>query len=169
MKKFQLALTLLFAVGLMFTTGCKDACEKDDPCINGTCSDVDGDATCTCDAGYEGTTCADEQRDKFEGNWSYTDSCLPGNNTSSVISESGSDVSAVLISNILGADLGGDALATVSGNSISIASQSVVDTDGDTWTVSSTTGTLSGSTFNFTVTITFGTATQTCEYTFNKQ
>ena len=38
------------------TTGSVDPC-ADDPCINGTCADDGGAATCTCDLGWAGDIC----------------------------------------------------------------------------------------------------------------
>ena len=203
MKFFPLLLLALMAV---MATGCKDACEKDDPCVNGTCSDVDGEAVCncdtgwegtncdtpvdpcdlndpcvngtcssvngatvcTCDDGWEGTNCETEIRDKFEGTWNVDDSCFPGTNEQRTISESASLVTQVQISNILGTGLGGTATATIDGDLITIPEQTVVDNDGDSWTVSSTTGTLVNNQFTLVITFTFAAASQDCTFTFTR-
>ena len=34
----------------------------EDPCINGVCTDVDGEKTCICDAGYTGVNCSTGQQ-----------------------------------------------------------------------------------------------------------
>ena len=169
MKRINLLILLLSICTVIVTT---QSCQKDDPdpcetvvCNNGgTCNE----GTCECLTGYEGLDCSEEVRDKFEGSWTYTDSCLPGNNTNSTIGESLDDILKVTISNILGSDLGGAAIADIDGNTIIINSQTVVDSDGDSWTVSSTSGALSDSSFTLNITFTFGSANQTCDFTFTR-
>ncbi len=170
MKSYNLALAVVLALGMMFATSCKDACEKDDPCINGTCADVDGEASCTCDAGYEGDNCDTEMRDKFEGTYTFTDACYPGVNNTTVASESSTEVTQLLMTNMLGDASGGTAVATISGSTIMIASQDIVDNDNDTWTISSNTATLANGGFSLTCTFVQGTAVnETCVLTFVKQ
>ena len=208
MPKIYFPSILVLALIATMATGCKDACEKDNPCVNGTCSDVDGEAVCNCNAGwegsncdtptpvdpctvsdpcangtcvnnngvaececdpgYEGTTCETENRDKFEGNWTYTDSCLPGDNSTSNVTEASSSVMEVRMSNILGTDLGGTATATVDADQITIPQQTVVDSDGDDWVVSSTTGTMANNQFSLVVTYSFGANSATCTLTFTR-
>lgn len=167
MKRYNFALALVLAFGMMFAVGCKDACEKDDPCINGTCADVDGEAVCTCDTGYEGTNCDTEMRDKFEGTWQYTDACDGTTLTTTTFGEVGSNVSQISIEDVLGS-LGGTATATVTGSSIMLESQTVVANSGDSYTVTSTSGTLANGSFSWTVTLS-GLLNESCVQTYNKQ
>ncbi|MCB9192604.1 MAG: hypothetical protein H6602_13155 [Flavobacteriales bacterium] len=142
-----------------------DACKDVDCGANGTC--LEGD--CVCETGYEGATCDTEERTKFIGSWNYTDQCYPGTQTSSNLTASTAAVTRVLVSNILGTALGGQAYAEVDGSTISIPSQQVTDVDNDVWTVSSTSGTLANNQFSISVTYTFNTETQTCTLSFSGQ
>lgn len=143
-----------------------DACKDVECGVNGTC--LEGD--CVCDAGYEGVSCETEERTKFVGDWDFTDSCIPGSANSSEIKRSNAEVTRVLVSNILGTDLEGQAYAVVDGVKITIPSQPVTDVDGDTWTVSSTSGTIANNSFSLTVTAVFGTSQPVvCTFTYSAQ
>jgi len=172
MKKLSvkfIGMMMLVSLPMFMMQSCSE-----DPCEGETCSNQgtpteDGDnCTCVCDSGYEGIACADEVRDKFEGNYTWTDACSPGVSYTSTIGESATDVLKVTISNILGT-LEGTAIATVDGNTITIASQSVTDKDGDAWTVQSVgSGTIASGAFTLTVQATFGTNTVTCVYSYTQ-
>ncbi len=118
MKLAQLTLVLGLSTAMLFPS-----CKKDDPCDDvvcmngGTCND----GSCSCATGYEGGTCATEVRAKFIGTYNGTFTC-PGN-TSTInmtINNSAAGITSVVISD--GFD---NWIGTVSGSSVTIATQTI--------------------------------------------
>ena len=129
------ALVTFTTFGAVTFTSCNpDEC-KDVICNNGgSCNSTDG--SCTCATGYEGAACETEMRKKFMDTWTASDkevggSDLPTYNSSIV---AGSGVTEVKISNFSDYFVN-DVIATVSGSSITIASQ---DPDNDLYRVEGT-------------------------------
>ncbi|MCB9233209.1 MAG: calcium-binding EGF-like domain-containing protein [Bacteroidia bacterium] len=91
MKNFQLnRFAFLFLIVLVFAACKSDPCEES-PCLNGaTCTNVDGDAVCTCATGYEGEFCGTEWRSSVLG--AYNGDYCSGTSTytTSVTEKSGS-------------------------------------------------------------------------------
>jgi len=153
MKKISMIgisfLGVIAVVTVMFFNACtSDPC-KDVTCLNGG---VCNSGTCTCATGYEGTDCSIISRDKFKGTWTVQDNCsMSGTGSYVVTITSGSAITDVLITNVWG-QFTNSTLATVSGNTISIASQ---QPDNDGFAVSGS-GTISTDgntiTMNYTVT-----------------
>lgn len=166
MKKITKFLSAaLLTVGVLFFTSCVDPC-KDVECLNGGVCD---EGTCICATGYEGDDCSVESRTKFIGSWSFLDACFTTQNAST-ITTSAQAVERVIISNILGTSLGGNAYAIIDGTSITIPSQTVVDVDSDSWTIEGVSvGNLVNNGFTINVKYTFGPNSQTCLLTFTKQ
>jgi hypothetical protein len=85
------------------------------------------DGTCACDAGFEGTDCSTEERAKFVGVYTVTGtiSCTQSgdfiiNPSTLTISNSSSSTSNIVI------DFGGlTVIASISGTSLTVASQSI--------------------------------------------
>ena len=137
-----------------------DACEVE--CVNGTY----GSGSCLCDAGYEGDACTDESRADMIGTYTGAEVCGSGNdNYSSTVTEA-SDVDKILISNLYNT-FSANVVATVDGNSFSIASQ---DPDNNGVTVSGS-GSINdnASIMTITFTITANGGTDNCTSTFTKQ
>lgn len=132
---FGLILTVSAFGATLYTSCNKDKC-KDVVCQNGgTCSE----GTCTCVTGYEGTNCETAMRAKFVKTWSASDKEATTTTTvptyiSAIVA--GSTVTDVKISNFSNAFFLADVLGTVSGNTITVASQ---QPDGDGYYI--TTGT----------------------------
>lgn len=128
------AMLALGAFGAVTYTSCnKDEC-KDVVCQNGgTC--VDGN--CVCATGYEGANCETESRAKFVKSWTATDTEVGGAAlpTYSAIVTAGTSVTEVKIANFSDDFFTADVIATVSGNTITIASQAP---DNDNYRVSGT-------------------------------
>ncbi|MBA2422488.1 MAG: calcium-binding EGF-like domain-containing protein [Chitinophagales bacterium] len=151
MKKISILgaslLSMIALVTVMFFHSCtKDDC-KDVVCLNGgTC--VSG--TCECPTGYEGSDCTTEERTEFLGTYTVVEDCSASNSTSYVVSIiAGTNISEVLISNMWDAFVA-PVVATINGNTISIANQ---EPDGDGFSVQGS-GTITGNiiTMNYTVT-----------------
>jgi hypothetical protein len=138
-------------------TGCKqEGCTDVD--ANNYSEDADeDDGTCTYD--YE----------KFIGTFSTTSPCVTGASWNTSVATSSTSKKKVVVSNIGGLGSSASVVADVNGSTIQIPSQTAIDSDGDSWTISSTSGTLSGNSINITVTYTFGTSNLTCSETWNKQ
>lgn len=147
------------AIATIGMTSCEtDACKDVDCGLNGTC--VDGD--CVCDAGYEGVDCDTEERAEFLGTYNVSESCTSGNYTYSItVSTSSSGVTSVIISNF--GDYNVNVTGTVSGNALTIASQSV---GGGQFQGS---GQISGNILTISYTVTAGTSTDSCTMTCTKQ
>lgn len=159
----MLCLFTLFLGTTMYTTSCSDSCSA--TCENGgTCND----GTCDCAEGYEGESCADESRDKFVGNWAYSGqgSCSVAQNIASTVTEATGNLLQVNITNLTG--YSEVLVANISGNTISIPEQTVDDIDGDSWTISSNTGTIVDNAFSLEVDYS-GFATLDCTLDFVKQ
>ncbi len=147
------AAVVLSAFGATTYTSCNtDEC-KDVVCANGgTCNSTDG--SCSCATGYEGATCATEQRAKFIKSWSATDTEVGGSmlpSYSSIV-VSGTSVTEVRIAGFSDDYFTNNVVATVSGNTITIANQTP-DNDGykvsGSGTLNSTDGKL---TWSYTIT-----------------
>jgi len=162
-KFFGIATLML---GMFFFQSCTDAC-KDVVCLNnGVCDEGD----CICTKGYESADCSVEMRTKFLGSWKFLDACYANVESASTISVSSQAVERVIISNILGTDLGGSAYAEIDGTSIKIPTQTVVDNVGASWTVEGvTTGNFTNNSFTINVKYTFSTTSELCLLTFTKQ
>jgi hypothetical protein len=151
-------LTIGAFTSVVFTSCEKDACE-DIICANGgTCTD----GACNCAAGYEGTLCETESRTKFIKSWAATD--VQGTNTLvyTCAIASGSLITNVIISNKFSDDFFvNNVNATVSGNTINIASQ---QPDADGYAVAGS-GTLSSGKITWNYTITEVATSSTLTYT----
>jgi len=135
---------------------------KQEGCIDSLANNFDDkadtdDGACTYD------------REKFIGTFGSTSPCVVGATWNSIISNSSAAKTKVVVSNLGNLGSSASAVADITGSSIKINTQNITDSDGDTWSVSSTSGTLSGTTINITITYTFGTNTLTCAETWNKQ
>jgi hypothetical protein len=133
----NIALSALLTLGafsaVTYTSCNKDEC-KDVVCQNGG-SCVDG--TCQCATGYEGTNCETEIRTKFVKTWTAKDTEVGGPALpvyTSPISK-GAAVTDVLISDFSDEYFINDVKATISGNTITIPSQTP---DNDNYKVSGT-------------------------------
>jgi hypothetical protein len=153
MKQFKnFAAILALAFGLMLTqSSCKDECKNVDCGTNGTCEE----GVCICDAGYVGDNCQTEERAKFLGSYAFSENCTTGQDTYTVtITADGADVQKIRIANIY--DAGITVVASVSGSSLTIASQAFGQA-----TISGS-GTISGTSLTLTYTVTAGGGTDSC-------
>lgn len=129
------------------TLACTNCCNLS--CgANGTLINANGVCACDCDAGYEGASCDTLSRDKFLGTWSVNDNCsASGSAVYSVNIAPGTAVDRILIANFWNA-YSAPVVATVSGNTLTIASQDP-DNDGylvsgmGTYSITGTTATIS--------------------------
>lgn len=152
MKNLKL-LSVLFS--LFTITALFQACEEEetDPCADVTCLNggTCNDGSCDCALGYEGDDCSTETRDAFEGAWTYTTTCAFGETfNSSTVNEVAGNVLEVTLTNLTSFN-DSTTVATISGNTLSIASQQVVDENGNTWAISSDTATLTDGMFTIAV------------------
>lgn len=134
----NIAFSALLSIGA-FTTVTYVACNPD-PCKDVVCSNggtcVSGN--CDCATGYEGTTCQTEVRSKFVDTWTAADKNITsGDNlptyTSSIVK--GAAITEIKISNFSDDYFKNDIIATVNGNTITIASQ---EPDSDGYSVTGT-------------------------------
>ena len=139
MKSLRLvALSALLTVGafsaVVYTSCSKDACSGVTCQNGGTCSG----GNCTCPTGYEGTNCETKSITKLIKVWSASDAqvspalTLP-TYTSAIVA--GATVNGVTISNFSNSFFTHDVTATLSGNTITIGTQTP---DNDTFSVSGT-------------------------------
>ena len=152
--------TTRFAILALAMSTTLISCKKDDPdpcenvtCLNGgTCSD----GNCSCATGYEGSTCGTEVRGKFIGSYNGTLSC-PGTNGTVLmtVTSSAAGITSVVFSDGVDTWVG-----TVSGSSVSIATQTI---SGGT-TISGS-GQLSGLLLSLNLNL----SGNTCTYTGTKQ
>jgi hypothetical protein len=131
-------------------------CQTLDPCINVVCGEqgICMDGICICDFGYEkdaANLCNIEQRAKFLGGYDVADSCSTSGISSytTAIAAGTVAINSVEISNFW-AHFSNPVIATVSGNTITIARQ---QPDGGNYFVEGM-GTINGNTLTFTYTIT---------------
>ncbi len=144
----------------IFTDPCKDI-----ECVHGIC--IEG--YCICDVGYEGLHCETIMREKFLGPYVISDNCEPYNRFS-VIYEHETIITKVIISNIINQQLGGNAIAEIERDIISIPQQQVVDNNSETWTIKGlTAGTFLNNNFIIRIRYTKNTVTKDCILTFTKQ
>jgi hypothetical protein len=188
MKNLNLLFVALIGALTFGLTSCTDecadvVCDNSGVCVEGVCDCPENyygdncevfcemgtyaDGTCGCDAGYEGETCSTEQREKFIGSWSYTSPCFAGTADASTISAVSDNIMRVTLTNLTGYN-DNTAYGVVDGSTIMIPAQSVVDTDGDTWQVSSNTATMGADGFTITVTLMINGETTVCEYSYTK-
>jgi hypothetical protein len=156
---------MLFVALMGFVgTGCKK-----DPCKDVTCQNggVCNDGTCQCATGYQGTNCETEVRAKFIAVYNAQESSTVWGNSNFeiVISSSANDVSKVIISNFYASNA--TVVATVSGNSMTIANQTVNSSLGSI-TVSGS-GQLSGNILTLTYTVSQGSVSDPCTAICTKQ
>ncbi|MFC2176095.1 hypothetical protein ACFLR1_03910 [Bacteroidota bacterium] len=127
MKRSILQILGVAAVATIGMVSCNvDACKDVECGDNGIC--VEG--VCICDAGYEGADCATLSAEKFEGDYQLNeaDCNLQNYNTSIAASKSGAD--KIAITGFGGFACGASdivVIATVSGDDVTIASQSFCD------------------------------------------
>lgn len=118
MKQIHLALALALS-----TITVLSSCKKDDPCDSVVCQNggTCNDGSCACATGYEGTTCGTEIRAKFIGTYNGNFSC-PGNNSTvnMTINNSAQGITSVVFSDGFDTWVG-----TVSGSSVTIATQTI--------------------------------------------
>lgn len=135
MKKSILSVALvsagLFISGLIVSCGkdnsdtCKQTCQNGGTCVNGSCS---------CPAGYEGTSCEIKSLTKFTGSWKVTEN-LSLNGSDSVLDNSGYLVNISPANNTTVTDLLVDNIADagnvvrlngkVTNNTLSIATDTI--------------------------------------------
>lgn len=133
----NIALSALMTIGAFSAityTSCKEDKCKDVVCQNGgSCTE----GVCSCTTGYEGTLCETEVRTKFVKTWTASDKDITNVTvpTYNAIITKGTAVTDILIAKFSDAYFDHDVKATVSGNTISIASQAP---DSDGYTVSGT-------------------------------
>ncbi len=161
-KKMKNRILQILGVAAVTTIGLvscdTDAC-KDVTCDNGGIC-VDG--TCVCEDGYEGTNCETEERTEFIGTYNVTEACTSGNYTYSITATtSGTDVTSIIITNF--GDYGVNVSATVDGDNITIANQTV---GGGTF---SGTGQISGNVLTITYHVIAGASTDDCTMTCTQQ
>lgn len=158
-----LALFIFCAVAMV--AGCKkdDACDSI-TCLNGgTCDD----GTCTCLAGYEGTTCQTLTRDKFIAVYNVIESCSSGNYDYTItIQASSVNADEVILSNF--GDFGSGLIkGTVNGTSLNISNQTI-DISGVALTVSGS-GSLNNNILTVTYTYSADGFSDSCSATCTKQ
>ena len=148
--------SFLIMIALVSNFGCSDPCNKT-VCVNGGAC-VDGH--CDCPSGYSGDSCNYETRSFFYGTYNVHDVCtLTGVSDYTVnISEVPGQLLKVYIANFANS-FSNNVTATISGNHISIATQSP-DNDGRVLTGS---GTLSVNTIQMSYSIAGATGTNTCD------
>ena len=131
----NVALSAFLTIGafgaVMYTSCNKDEC-KDVTCLNGgTCSG----GNCVCTTGYEGINCETAMRTKFIDSWTASDMEVGGAAipTYTGIITGGTAITDVRIANFSDDFFVNDVLASVQGNTITIASQ---EPDNDDYRVS---------------------------------
>jgi hypothetical protein len=161
MKSLLKIFTVLTLVVIVVSSCKKDPCD-DISCLNGgTCND----GTCACAEGYEGTTCATEERAKFLSTYSVTETCPSGNlSYSSVVSTSSVGVSSIVFSNFGG--YGVNVIGTANNSSVVFPNQTL-DANGVPGTFSGT-GQINGNILTVTYTVSSGTFSETCTMTCTK-
>lgn len=166
MKTLSRLMLMLMTFSVIAIASCK---KEEDPCENvsclngGTCNN----GTCACATGYEGSTCATEQRSKFLASYQVSESCnVSGNfNYTLTINTSATGITNVVVNNFYG--VGATVTGTVSGSSITIPSQLVnVNSTGYTFSGS---GQVTGNILTLSYTVVVGTDSETCTATCTKQ
>jgi hypothetical protein len=165
-KTLTLLIFMALGTSVLFTS-CKDDDPCDDQvCLNGgTCNDGD----CDCPVAYEDQNCGTETRAKFISQYSCSNSCEPTISYSQNVIKSSSDAARFVVNN-MGNISGLNVVARVTGgNTFTIDSQTLADSDGDTWTVSGS-GSLTGNVISATVTYNWiGVGVLNCNETWTKQ
>jgi len=153
------ALVTFTTFGAVTFTSCNpDEC-KDVVCANnGTCNSADG--SCTCQTGYEGTTCQTLSRAKFVGVYVGNEQCTVGTDQYSITITENSDAIKLTMSNIYNQAF--TAVGTMSGtNTFSFNNTQ----SGSTF---SGTGTLNGNQLTVSYQISDGITTNACTFTGTK-
>lgn len=170
MKRIQF---ILFALLLGATTVMISSCAKDDPCKDVKCGDHGqcAEGVCICDVGYEKDSngeCNTESRAKFLGSYLGAETCTVGTDNYTIgVTASGNGVEKVVLTNVYNQNV--TLTASVSGNSLTIASQTL-SVNGSMYTFSGS-GTYSAGT-PATLTITYsiqGTPSNSCTFNGVKQ
>jgi len=170
MKSLRLiALSALVTVGafttVLYTSCSKDACSGVTCQNGGTCSG----GNCTCPTGYEGTSCETKSITKFAKTWTASDKETSPKDTAVAlytvaVSQGATVTDAVIQHTFTDSYFNNSINATISGNTITIASQAP-DNDGyyvaGTGTYDPTTSQL---TWTYTLTNTNVTPNQTLSY-----
>ncbi|MBL0315977.1 MAG: calcium-binding EGF-like domain-containing protein [Flavobacteriales bacterium] len=165
MKTFSKIILMCMTFAALAIVSCKK--EDPDPCENVTCQNGGScnNGSCSCATGYEGATCGTEQRAKFIGSFSASESCTSGNyNYSFTVSNSGTGVSNVVLTNFGGVT--GTLSATISGSSITIPSQTI-DVTGVAVTFSGS-GQISGNIMTISYTLSANGGSDPCTATCTK-
>lgn len=111
---------------------------------------------------------SDPDRDKFIGSYKVTNTCVTGTDWTSTIMASSAVEENILLNN-LGGVSGLEATGTVSGSTVTIASQVDIDSDGDSWTISGS-GTINGNIMTATISYSMTGGTPfSCAETWTKQ
>lgn len=163
MKSIKNIVLGAFVILAAFCAVTYSSCSKknsnpDNPCLSITCQNGgvcdSASASCTCATGYEGSRCDTVSRTKFIKTWAATDvnvaTSVALSPYSSVISAASTAVTDVLIGNFSSGYFTNAVKATVTHNTITIASQ---QPDNDGFSVAGT-GTFSGNKIAWTYTIT---------------
>ncbi len=133
-------------------------CENYLNCLNGG---TFSSGTCACAAGYEGDSCQTVSRNKFIGNFSATDNCTSAPYSVEIVTSS-TGIDKILIKNFgkyLCSGAAPDVVATVTGSTFTIASQTFCP--GNEFTIDEGSGTLS--TDQITITVSYKTTFTTQE------
>ena len=156
---FFFLLTVCITGSILVMNSCKKACSSV-YCYSGV---VNSDCLCICNTGFEGIDCSTEMRAKFLGNYTYSETCNPSGANSYVITidTSFSAMNKIKIFNVYNSGL--TVIATVSGTTLSIASQAFLNP----FTISGS-GSISSNTLSLTYKITDGTITDNCSGTGTK-
>lgn len=163
-KLFLLLPAALLAAVMFFTPSCNtDACKNVECGANGVCLD----GTCACDAGYEGTGCADEWATKFLGTYTGTDGC--GGNLTKPVTVTRLSPSTVRITNFGGFDSYVDATIELGNGATTAEVISLNNYLDPAARKFSGTGTISGNTINISYVVTYSdNTTESCTFVISK-
>lgn len=150
---------LLIIGSSLLIQSCKKECSSSIACGKGI---LNSDCICVCDIGYEGAGCDTETRTKFLGIYGYSENCSPSGASAYAITiaTSTSAINKINIINIYNSGL--TVTATVSGTSLTIASQPF-----STLTISGS-GSINANTLSLTYKVTDGINPDNCSGTGTK-
>jgi len=130
MKSRLQAVLLSAAVALAgFTAVTYTAC-KEDKCKGIVCAygGVCNEGRCLCLPGYEGVQCETINRDRYKGVWQVAeDGTLSSESLYSVSIENGEAMTDILVKRLYNDALGGDVVATIKGDTLTIPTQTLGD------------------------------------------